>query len=212
MTRTGKIALLPPAIRAQVNRDLHDARPTKDIADWLNALPEVRSIMDAEFNGQPVTERNISNWRQGGYHEWLAQQDALAAVRRSNTDTRELTQAASGQLADQVTLCLIARIAVALQQPVSSDDDPARQLLRLRRLCADLVALRRSDHYAQRLQMERELLDLEKDSIALADQIEEFDKTRPRGVSKEYLDWFAREYHLHGPSEPEKAQPDEPAK
>ena len=205
MTRTGKIALLPPSIREQVNRDLHAARPSRDIADWLNALPEVRSIMEAEFNAQPVSERNISNWRQGGYREWLVLQDTIAAVRRSETNGEEISQAGSGQLADQVTLCLIARIAVALQQPASSAGDPAAQLLRLRRLCADLVALRRSDHYALRLQMDRERLELDQEKAALQVQTEQHRKANPhRGYTKEEFEWMEREYRLLGPPEPEK--------
>jgi hypothetical protein len=54
-----------------------------------------------------------------------------------------------------------AVIAVALQRAPADGADPAEQLRRLRELCADLVALRKGDHNAQRLRIEREKLDLD---------------------------------------------------
>src|ERR1022692_2843060 len=140
MTRKGKIARLPQAIREQINRRLQNGAEGKQIAEWLNALPEAFAVLAAEFDGQPINEVNLSNWKLGGYHDWEAQQEALEAVRRFGSDAAELSQAAGGQLADQLAVCLTARIAVALQRPPSGDDDPAEQLRRLRELCADLVA------------------------------------------------------------------------
>jgi len=74
----------------------------------------------------------------------------------------QLKQARPGaQLADQLALCLTARIAVALKQPPSGGDDPAAHLERLRQLCMRLVALRKGDHHAQWLQIERAKLELQ---------------------------------------------------
>ena len=161
MTRKGKIARLPQPIREQINRRLQNGDEGKQIAEWLNALPEVRAVLEAEFDGQPVNEVNLSNWKLGGYRDWEAQQEALEAVRRFGADAAEISQATGGQLADQLALCLTARIAVALQQPAADGEDPAAQLQRLRQLCADLVALRKGDHNAQWLRIEREKMDLE---------------------------------------------------
>jgi hypothetical protein len=161
MTRNGKIARLPQPVREQINRRLQDGSEGKQIVEWLNALPEARAVLEAEFEGQPINENNLSNWKLGGYRDWELQQEALDAVRRLGADATDLSQAAGGQLADQLALCLTARIAVALQHQLPGGDDPAGQLQRLRVLCADLVALRKGDHYAQWLRIEREKLDLE---------------------------------------------------
>lgn len=163
MTRNGKIARLPQTIREQINRRLQNGEEGKKIAEWLNTLPDVRAVMDVEFDGQPISDVNLSNWKLGGYRDWEAQQEALEAVRRFGADAAELTQAADGQLADQLAVCLMARIAVALQQLASGGDDPAAQLQRLRQLCADLVVLRKGDHNAQRLRIEREKLEMERE-------------------------------------------------
>jgi hypothetical protein len=161
MTRKGKIARLPRPIREQINRRLQNGEEAKQIAEWLNTLPEAIAILAAEFDGQAINDVNLSNWKLGGYRDWEAQQEALEAIRRFRTDASELSDAAGGQLADQLALCLTARIAVALQRPPSDGDDPAEQLRRLRELCADLVALRKGDHNAQWLRIEREKLELD---------------------------------------------------
>src|ERR1039458_5470958 len=104
MTRHGKIARLPHTIREQINRRLQNGDEGKEIVEWLNALPEVRAVVDAEFGGQPVSEMNLSNWRLGGYRDWEAQQEAVAAVRRLGADAAEIHQAAGGPLGGQLAI------------------------------------------------------------------------------------------------------------
>ena len=81
MTRTGKIARLPNHIREIVNRRLHDGHPGRDILLWLNSLPEVAALVDARFLGNFVTPSNLSQWKNGGYRDWLVRQDALDLFR-----------------------------------------------------------------------------------------------------------------------------------
>jgi hypothetical protein len=201
MTRKGKIARLPHPIREQINRRLQNGDEGKQIAEWLNALPEVIVVLAAEFDDQPVNEVNLSNWKLGGYRDWEAQQEALEAVRRFGGDAAELSQAAGGQLADQLAVCLTARIAVALQRPPYDGDDPAEQLRRLRQLCADLVALQKGDHNAQWLRIEREKLDLDlkkyDEQAAARKKAEEAAKNPKKGgISKETMELIEKELNL----------------
>jgi hypothetical protein len=155
------IARLPQRVRDQINRRLQNGEARKQIAEWLNTLPEVNALMAAEFHGQRINETNVVSWELGGYRAWEAHREALQAARQFGADAAELAQAAGGQLADNLEICLTARIAVALREPDSGGDDPGCQLQRLRQLCADLAALRKGDHSAQWLKIEREKLDLE---------------------------------------------------
>jgi len=66
-TRTGKIARLPRKIREQLNRRLENGEPGNRLVEWLNSLPEVQKVLAADFDGEPVSEPNLSRWRQGGY-------------------------------------------------------------------------------------------------------------------------------------------------
>src|SRR5215471_11151907 len=72
-TRLGKIARLPHSIREQLNLKLHDGIPAKSILPWLNSLPEVQAILAADFDNRSITKQNLSEWRQGGFRDWLLQ-------------------------------------------------------------------------------------------------------------------------------------------
>jgi len=170
MTRRGKIARLPQPIRDQINHRLENGEEAKQIAEWLNTLPEVISLLAAEFDGQQINENNLSNWKLGGYRDWQEQQEALEAVRRFGADALELSRAApaaqlgqalpGAQLADQLALCVAARLALAMQKTPSGDEDADAQLLRWRRFNKDIALLRKGDHNAQWLRIERGKLDL----------------------------------------------------
>jgi hypothetical protein len=130
MTRRGKIARLPHSIREQINQRLENGQEAKQIAQWLNNLPEVASLMAAEFDGQPVSEMNLSNWKLGGFRDWEAQQAALDSALLFHSEAAQLSQTGGPQLADQLALCLTA----ALRHTSAQADDPAQELEELRRL------------------------------------------------------------------------------
>ena len=85
---------------------------------------------------------------------------------------------------------MTVRIAVALRDLASGRHDAAGQLKQLRQLCGDVMALRKGDHNAQRLRIEREKLDLE---------LKEFEeqkaarKTHFKQPSKAPKDWVMSE-------------------
>ena len=58
--RIGKIARLPADIREQVNEMLNDGLEYNRIIDWLN---------QQGFPG--IAPKNISNWKEGGFQDWL---------------------------------------------------------------------------------------------------------------------------------------------
>ena len=70
MTRTGKIARLPKAIRDELNRRLDDNELGIRLLDWLNGLPEVQQVLNQDFNGCPINKVNLTHWRQGGFLDW----------------------------------------------------------------------------------------------------------------------------------------------
>lgn len=161
VTRTGKIARLPKALREELNRRLSDGEPGKDLVAWLNELPEVQRIV-AEFGGRAVREQNLSEWKQGGYEDWLRQQEALELVRHLSAETDELKVTAVDSLTDQLGLWLTARYAVATRK-LAAENNGELEWQRLREMCSDVVALRRGDHSAARLKIEEARLEREKE-------------------------------------------------
>ena len=160
-TRTGKIARLPRDIREQLNRRLEDGEPGKALVTWLNALPEAQAVLAAEFGGRPVNEQNLTEWKQGGYRDWLVRQQALELVHSVDTGDAEMQQALSGPLTDKLAQWLAVRYAAAAHALATTEGDPETAWRRLREFCGDLVELRRGDHGAARLRLQREWLALD---------------------------------------------------
>lgn len=171
MTRNGKIARLPKNLREEINLRLQNGEEACPIAGWLNTLPKVQAFLKAEFDGQPINENNISNWRHGGFREWQEEQETQEAVQRFAASAAGLRRAAPADrlkqpgpgalITDQLALYMASRLAVALAKFPSASEDPDGpdgHLKRLRLLCLPLVALRKGDHDAQWLQVERDRL------------------------------------------------------
>ena len=159
-TRTGKIARLPRTVRGPLNQRLHDGEPGKRLLAWLNALPAAQAVLAAEFEGRPINAQNLSDWKQGGYRDWVAQQEALELAGRLAEDGAELQAEGQPPLTDTLALWLAARYAVATRRVAEAESAEGWRLLR--ELCGDIVELRRGDHSAERLWLERERLELER--------------------------------------------------
>ncbi|MCU0785392.1 MAG: hypothetical protein MUF81_15330 [Verrucomicrobia bacterium] len=161
MTRTGKIARLAREVREQLNRRLQNGEQGKRLVGWLNSLPEVQAVMAKEFEGRPIREQNISEWRKGGYRDWLDQQEALDMVRRVTAEADELQPDATAPLTDKFVAWLVARYFVAVQKKLAAENGEV-DLKQFDKIFNNLVPLRRGDHYADRLRIERERLEHER--------------------------------------------------
>ena len=115
-TRKGKIARLPFELRNEVNERLRNGEAGPRLLKWLNGLPAVRSVLDAEFGGERVKEQNLSDWRKGGYGDWLAKKER-AEERREQIDWA--LKATGGDAADAVSLMTASQFVDIL-----SDFDP----------------------------------------------------------------------------------------
>ena len=187
MTRTGKIARLPREIRDALNRRLQDGECGKALVAWLNSLPEVQARPATELDGRPINEQNLSAWKQGGYQEWLTQQEALAQVRELAADAREVAHATDGLLTDHLATVVAARYAGALAGWNGEPTDAFRRSVRaLRGLSQDIVELRRGDHSAARLKIEQERLDRERQKTE-EEAVEHFKRWAQNPVVKDCL-------------------------
>lgn len=155
MTRTGKIARLPRALREELNGRLQNGAQGKRLVAWLNAVPEAQAVLKAEFGGRAISEQNLSEWKQGGYREWQAHREALERAGELAASASELTGKA-GAMADHLAIVLTSRYVAALAEWDGDLEGGNGQKLRvLRALCQDVVELRRGDHSAARLKLEQ---------------------------------------------------------
>ena len=168
MTRNGKIARLPRSIREQVNRKLDDGITGVEIVEWLNTLPEAQALMAAEFDGRPIREQNLSEWKAGGYRDWQTRQEALEMVRSLAEEAGDLKKAAAKEpLTESQALWVAARYAVAAKKMAAEGMDGEAHWKLLRAFCSDIVALRQGDHSAENLKIERKRLELEEKEYEL---------------------------------------------
>ncbi len=182
MARIGKIARLSAGIRSQLNSRLLNGGEGKQIVGWLNSLPEVKQILADSFDGHPINEQNLTDWRQGGYEEWLAHQDILAQAAQLAADQHELAAAAPGKsLPDHLASAVSFRYAAILAaQGLEMDEKSLRQLKSLGRLCQAVSKLRRDEQNAARLKFESERWELEREELRAEN--EEAEKNRLRAA------------------------------
>ncbi len=157
-----KVALLPENVRQQINSRLQAGETAIHLVEWLNALPETQAALVAESGDTTVNEEDVENWKKGGHRDWLDQQTALAEVRRVVAESKELSLAADGALTDNLAIWTAGRYAIASRRLAAESKNGAVDWNLLRALCHDLVDLRRGDHSAESLRIERERLEMDR--------------------------------------------------
>ena len=159
ITRNGKIANLPLEIRDTMNAFISEGHTAEEILEWLNDEPEVIAILKSKFGRRPVSEQELSEWRSGGYEEWLASRAALAEA-SAFTEKGECI-AHSGIRAGHLLTVITARWATLIEQWGTMD---ATQFAAAKRDLGDFtksaIALRRIELQTARSEMDRERLRL----------------------------------------------------
>lgn len=147
-SRRGKIARLPLPIREELNRKLRDNVSGPKIRAWLSGLPEVKAILDTDFGGEEVTPQNLSDWRAGGYAEWLASQKEIDQTTERAERCFRLAQAAGAGLGDGFAAMLGGQLMEMLEAP---DEE------KLERLNTIVSTIRAGDHERRKIELrERE--------------------------------------------------------
>jgi hypothetical protein len=81
-TRVGKIAQLPKSIRDDLNQRLENGKQGPELLKWLNSLPETQELLAEKFDAMPINRQNLTEWRQGGYEDWLRHQQREQRIQR----------------------------------------------------------------------------------------------------------------------------------
>jgi len=188
MTRKGKIARLPHALREQVNLRLLDGQTGPVILKWLNSQDDAKKIWANEFEGSPASAQNLSEWRLGGYKDWLRRRERADHLRTLSAFASDLARA-GGSVADGAAAILGGHILEALEQAGNlavtggTDDaekDPASGLAKM----ASAVASLQSAGVARaRLELDKKRVRQKDNSLAL-----DREKFESQTVAK-FLDW-----------------------
>jgi len=148
MSRNGKIARLPKDLRELVNRMLEDGAQHRSV---INELEKHRHRWPDGMSD--INEDNVSNWKSGGYLDWLHEQDIQADLRARREYAIELAKDLPEQHIDDVTLQmginLLYHVLAGLDRDLLRDKlqaDPAawcKVVNTLARLSRDAIDLRK---------------------------------------------------------------------
>lgn len=81
MASIGKIARLTHEHRTRVNQMLRDGCTAREIAEW---------VRQATAGDTELTDPNVTAWRQGGYQDWLKNQQRIESMRARADMARDL--------------------------------------------------------------------------------------------------------------------------
>ena len=137
-TRKGKIARLPRAIREELNVRLQDGQPASVILPWLNGLEDVKTILARHWDGEPIGEQNLTNWRQGGWLDWCQQQAEADRLQSLAEFSAKLVASTGLKISDGAAAIATGNI---LSQLEAADDPEVVDML-----IKQLATLRAGDH------------------------------------------------------------------
>ena len=179
MANYGKIARLPRKIRDELNRRLDDGEAGVDLVAWLNQLPAVKKVLKERFEGRLINEVNLTEWKNGGYLNWQAQQETLAVAREFQTESEELADLCGSALTERLKTVVAVRYAALLHGWNGEITPEMRAKLRgMKGLTREIVRLRRCDREFERVQLDREALELKKQETE-------------EGIRKQFEEWAA---------------------
>jgi septum formation inhibitor MinC len=142
-----KISHLPKKLRDELGRRIEDGQPGTEIIQWLNDQPEVQAVLQERFDGRPINEQNLSDWKHHGHVEWLWRQETHDAAVRLLEESDELDDLMhSHSLTERFAALMtgeLTRLAIKLLEYEANPDIRWRKVCEINR---QLSILRRDEH------------------------------------------------------------------
>jgi hypothetical protein len=165
MARVGKIARLPLELREEVNRRLLNGESGQQILSWLNAQEPVQAALTAHFNGEPIGDQNLTNWRQGEYQSWLGRRDRIQTTRELAGFAAKLAEANGTSIAEGGAAIAAGKI-LELLEATTGQLNPEE----LGDLVGSLANLRGAEIAQGKLKLEQQKLERKDQEIRLAEK------------------------------------------
>jgi hypothetical protein len=152
MARTGKIARLPLAVREELNMRLRENESGKTLLAWLNELPQCQDA--------PINDANLSLWRQGGFVEWLDDQDRVHKIEKLSELSLRLAKASGGNLSEGLLAIAAGKLQEALEAgcDVEIDEASGKEVVNgvsVDKLTAAVAKIRAMEIEAQKLEVKK---------------------------------------------------------
>src|SRR3989440_12157540 len=132
--RKGKIARLPKAARDMINHMIDDGLPYHVIIDELGEA------------GEGLNTQNLTNWKQGGYQDYLKIQETIEKIKAQTEAATEILQGVEGMDTSKIMEACRQVAAVQLMEALMEHgdeairkaiaDEPARYFTLLNSVCS----------------------------------------------------------------------------
>ena len=212
-TRTSKIARLPKALRHQLGQHIEDGRRGTDLVQWLNNLPDVQKLTAEQFGNSPISEQNLSDWKQSGHQDWLRRQEAQEAALSLLTAGEDLNLEDASQqrkLLDNFAAVLAVELSRLSMLLLQKETDPEKKWKLVCQINKQLTQLRRDHDRVTRTTIveERASRDAERQKQAEAKHAREEEKQRYLAMLEEgeRKDLNSRVKFGFGPDAEQKAE------
>ena len=150
---TSKIARLPFTLREQLNHRLQNGEAGQPLLDWLNQKPAVKKILAKLFNNQPINKQNLSDWRHGGYRDWVRHQSRQQTIQRLAEQGGQFHKPEGNlDLYDSFSQIVIAEMAEELEQ-LSEITDRNDRWKRLREISRELSRLQHGYNHSRSVEL-----------------------------------------------------------
>lgn len=153
-----KIGRLPFAVRNELNERIRDGEGGPAILAWLNAGKATRRVL-RELKAGEINAQNLTDWRSGGYADWLADQERADRIRRLAEISSTIASAAGGNAAG-----VGCNIAAAKIMDILEESDPEK----VADLAKALVQLHSSENADKKVALAEEKNALAKEQLSLS--------------------------------------------
>jgi hypothetical protein len=118
--RNGKIARLPKQTRDMLNRMLDDGLPYRIIIDELGEA------------GEGLNLQNLTNWKQGGYQDWVKNQELIEQTRFRIEHAIDLLRETDGtaNVAKVIEACHLVGATQLMDALMDHGDDAIKKMLK----------------------------------------------------------------------------------
>lgn len=170
MARQGKFARLPHALREQVNHRLLNGESAGTLLPWLNAQPDAARIWDLHFDGAPATPQNLSEWRGGGWKDWLADREKIENT-KSLAEFAAKQAAAGGNLSEGLQAIFAGHLMEGFEVLIHAGEGPDQAddpVKRVATLGSVIAQLRNADTAAERTKLDKRKTGQKDEALKLA--------------------------------------------
>jgi hypothetical protein len=126
---------------------------------WLNAEKAVQYILREQFDSRPVNKQNLSQWRNGGYVDWLSHQQTLEMAHRNLAGDAEAFDEITdgGRFGENLATLMHVKLA-QISKPLMNHDGHTldQRWRRTRQVLKEFNRLRRSSYLAAKAKLDAE--------------------------------------------------------